>query len=250
MLASSCCPRARPANGPASKRNAATKAFTRHRKPKISFITTPQARHRARIAARVYKRNTLTNSCETDDSDSRESVHPHRSVVEHRRPLRFRVRLRVLLEVIPDHRVRGGFLVRREVALEHAALRREYHDRVVPPTAVLRHQFIRGRRLWTLIPAKAVQIVHAETAHLDRNVRVLRNLGDRRLPCRVHLLDLSFPRADAEDAANVVQDDRKVGNLTRKLDDVVKLVVVQPGFERQPKSLQLSDALQELGIEE
>lgn len=66
----------------------------------------------------------------TQALDAREPVHAHGGVVEHRSALRFRKRFRQLLKVIPEHGVRGRSLVRRKVALEHAAVEAEHLDRV------------------------------------------------------------------------------------------------------------------------
>src|SRR5438309_10413622 len=141
----------------------------------VCAFTTTAMETTVSSATRNFIRSSFNNVHGSLDGsaklDAREPVHAHRGVVEHRRALRLRVRLRVLLEVIPDHRVRGRFLVRREVALEHAAVRCEHLDGLVPPPSVLLDQFVRGRRLRTLVPAEAVEVVHAEAAHLDGDVQ-------------------------------------------------------------------------------
>ena len=73
--------------------------------------------------------------------------------------------------------------------------------------------------------------VMPHAAELNVDVRRLGQLGDVFLPAGEDLLPPPAIRADAEHAADVVQDDRRIGKVTGEVDRVLQLRMVLPQFD-------------------
>src|SRR5712691_7426343 len=85
------------------------------------------------------------------------------------------------LEGVPQLGVAAGLLVRREVALEHAALGAERLDarlEIHPPCG----GEVLGRRRYLALGEIEAERGHADAAELDVDVRAFRQLGDVLLP--------------------------------------------------------------------
>src|SRR5580765_1210059 len=142
------------------------------------------------------------------------------------------------LERVPEHRVAAARHVDREVGLEHATIGAELLDReiVVVPGGVA--ELLAARRARALVPAEAVDL-HVDPAELGDDVRAGGELADRLLPLGVDVLGAAGVRADAERAAEVVEDDGGGGKRARKRGDVRDLVMIEPRLEGELARRQL-----------
>ena len=87
-----------------------------------------------------------------------------------------------------------------------------------------------GRRAARLVPALPVDR-HADAAELEHDVVARRDLGHRLPPPGEDLVALAGVRADAERAAEVVEDHRRVRHGAAQVDELGELGVEQPGVE-------------------
>jgi hypothetical protein len=84
---------------------------------------------------------------------------------------------------------------------------------------------------------------HAETAELDVDVRAFGQLDDVLLPAGEDLLAPAGIRADTEQPADLVEDDRRAGKRAGEIDRVRQLRMVLPGFEAETQGCELREAL-------
>lgn len=137
------------------------------------------------------------------------AIYTHRRIVEHRRALRRGEALCQFLKLIPNCRVGARKPVDGKVAFEHASRRTEVIDRVKVPITIRREQFVRRRRLFSLVPPVAVDD-HLNTADLCHDVRTPRQFRDGRLPACKHFVAATRIGSDSDWAAKMVEDDSRI----------------------------------------
>src|SRR5262245_51917825 len=153
------------------------------------------------------------------------------------------------LEGVPQLGVAARLLVGREVALEHAAVGSERLDAgldIGPPGV---GQLLRGGRRVTLVETEAER-GHAEPAQLDVDVGALRELGDALAPAWQDLRRAAGIGPDAQNATDMVHDDRLPGKGPREIDQVRKLRMEVPGIEGEAKLAEFGETFAELRIEQ
>src|ERR1700739_2641950 len=89
---------------------------------------------------------------------------------------------------------------------------------------------------------------HADAAELDIDVRAFGEFGDVLLPAGQDLLAAAAVGADAEDPADMGQDDRGAREGAGKGDRIGQLRVVLPGFEAEAERREPGKALAEFGV--
>ena len=123
------------------------------------------------------------------------------------------------LEGVPQLGVAAGLLVRREVALEHAAVGAERLDARLDVLAPRRGEFLGRRRRVALVEVEAER-GHADAAELDVDVRAFRQFADVLPPAGEDLLAAAGIGTDAEHAADMVEDDRRVREGACEIDRI------------------------------
>src|SRR5215472_4680247 len=150
-------------------------------------------------------------------------------------------------ESIPQLGVAAGLLVDREVAFEHAAIDAKGFDAGLDILAPRRGKVFGGWRHLGLVEIEAER-GHADAAELDIDVRALCQLGDISLPAGEDFLPAAGIGANAEHAADMVEDDRRVGERAGEVDRVRQLRVILPGIEAEPQRRELREALAGFGV--
>src|SRR5215469_2308966 len=120
-------------------------------------------------------------------------------------------------ESVPQRGVAATAFVDREVALEHRALGAEGSDAsldVGPPGC---GQFLRAGRQLARVMGEA-EHAHAEPAELDMHIGAGGQLADATSPRGKDLVALTGIRAEADRAADMVEDDRRFGESARQID--------------------------------
>src|SRR5215469_14185985 len=136
------------------------------------------------------------------------------------------------LEGIEDHLIAALALVRREIALEHAALRPQSLDAgldVGPPGG---GQLFRGRRSRTFMKIIAEQS-HRKPTELHHDVGAFRGFPYRGLPCGEDFVSAVGIAADADHPAAMVKADSRIREGAGKVNEIAKLRMEQPGIETQ-----------------
>src|SRR5277367_1110096 len=180
-------------------------------------------------------------------SGSGEAVHPRRSAAIERRLFRGRRVGGDALERIPELGVAARLLVRREVALEHAAVRAKGFDAGLDVLAPRRGEIFGGRRQVALVEVEAER-GHPDAAELDVDIRTFGQFGDVLSPTGEDLLPVTGIGADAEHAADMIEDDRRVGESAGDVDRVRQLRMILPGFEAEAERGELRKSLAEFGV--
>src|SRR5712691_2419506 len=197
-------------------------------------------------ATRPCKRIALPSlTCGVSISGSCEPIGATRRAAEERLLLSGGRAGRDALERVPQRRPADPHLVHREVALERAAVRPEQLDARLDVWAPERGQLGRSRRL-RLSSIVVRGQAHHHAAELHDHVLALRQLGDRRLPGREHLVTLARVGPVAERTAHVAHDDRRVREGSRQVHGVAKLRVECPGIERQAERSETGEARAEI----
>src|SRR5215831_16299550 len=111
----------------------------------------------------------------------------HRCIVEHGGSLVCGKGFRELLELIPKHCIGAREPVDREVALQHATRGTEAVDHIHVPIAIRSEQLIRTRRLFSLVPAIAIDD-HLDAAKFCDDIWILCEFSDRRFPRREYFI--------------------------------------------------------------
>src|SRR5262249_39729952 len=153
------------------------------------------------------------------------------------------------LERVPQLGIAARLLVGREVAFEHAAFGAEGLDarlEILPPRC---GEVGRGRRQVALVKVEAER-GHADAAELDDEVRAFREFGDVLLPAGEDLSAVADIRPDAKDPADMIEDDRRLGEGAGEVDRVLKLRVILPGFEAETERSEFGEALAEFRVPE
>src|SRR6516225_4386043 len=151
------------------------------------------------------------------------------------------------LERVPELGVAARLLVRREVALEHAAVRPEGFDAGLNILAPGGGKLFGGGRHVTLLKVEAER-GHADPAELDVDVWAFGQFSDIFLPAGENLRPPAGVRADPEHAADMVEDDRRAGEGAGEIDRVRQLRMVLPGFEAEAERPDLRKTFAEFGL--
>src|SRR6266446_4515504 len=141
-----------------------------------------------------------------------------------------RIMLRETFEGIPQHIIAATDLIDRKVRFKHAALDPKllYGMLVIGPGCL--HQGLRGRRPVAFMPAKPIDF-HIDPPKFGDNVGALCELRDGLAPRPENLVVFSRIGADAERAAEMVEDDRGVRESPRQVCQFSNLGMVAPAFE-------------------
>src|SRR5215469_10179790 len=89
---------------------------------------------------------------------------------------------------------------------------------------------------------------HTHAAELDIDVRAFGQFGDVLLPAGEDRRPPAGVGTDTEDAADMVEDDRRSGKGAGEVDRVRQLRMVLPGFETEAERGELSKALTEFRV--
>src|SRR6202022_618788 len=173
------------------------------------------------------------------DSRCRQAVHPRCSAAVERRLFGCRRASGNALESVPQLGVAARLLVRREVALEHAAIGTEGLDAGFYILAPCGGKFFGRRRNVAFVEVETKRGT-ADTSELDVDVWAFGQLGNVLAPAGEDLLPAPTIRADAEHAADMIEDDRGVGKRAGEVDRVRQLRVILPGFEAEAEGGELS----------
>src|SRR6516164_7381647 len=180
-------------------------------------------------------------------SGYRQAVHPRRGAAVECGLFRRRRAGCDALERVPQLGVAARLLVRREVALEHAAVDAKGFDARLDILAPRRGELFGGRRHVALVEVEAER-GHADTAELDVDVRAFGQFADVLLPADENLLPMARIGADTEHSADMIEDDRGVGKGAGEVDRVRQLRMVLPGLEAETEGGELGKAFAELGV--
>src|SRR5271167_1110240 len=177
----------------------------------------------------------------------RQAVHPRRGAAVKRPFFCHRGAGGNALERIPQLGVAAGLFVRRKIALEHAAVDAKGFyaglDILVP-----RRREVSGRRRQVAFVEVEAERGHAHTAELDVDVRAFGQFGDVLLPAGEDLLPAARIGADAEYTADMVEDDRGVGEGAGEVDRVRQLRMILPGLKAEAERGELRETLAEFRL--
>src|SRR6516165_3127131 len=89
---------------------------------------------------------------------------------------------------------------------------------------------------------------HAETAELDVDIGAGGELADACAPRGEYFVALAGIGAEADRAADMVEDDLRVGKGARQIDQLVELGVVHPGVKAEAEWAEAGEALANLWV--
>src|SRR5262245_55582840 len=172
-----------------------------------------------------------------------------RRLVEQRGLLTLAVVRRKPLEGVEDDLVAALAFIRREIALEHAAVDAERLDAGLDIGLPGCSRLLGVRRLRPFMEAEARQH-HGEPAELHHDVRAIGDLLDRGLPGLEDLLAAVGITADADDPAAMIEAYLRVRKGAGEIGELAELGEEQPAVVAEPQWREAGKALAEGRIEQ
>src|SRR5438270_8192565 len=150
-------------------------------------------------------------------------------------------------ERVPQLGVTAGLLVGREITFEHALVDAERLDTRFDVLTPRPCELLRRWRHVALVEIETERS-HADAAELNVDVRALGHFSDVFFPAGEDLLPPPAIRPDPEYAADMVQNDRRVGKGAGEVNSIRQLRVVLPRFEAELQLRELRKALAEFRL--